>query len=211
LIAARHFHHLYDGCVLMRAVHRRIHIFVALDWVRKRWLRSFMELACNMVDWPIVLRSEQLHASSAQHSKTLSMAYTLDEARSYMRHAIKDSIRLLRDGEVLVVFPEAYPDIDPRNTPKVENDSSLPFRQGFARLVEMAEKDEHTRVAIVPAGLSYTQNGRWNITLRFSPALSRSDYIDLTHLVQDVEMRVRELSDEEIGTVSIHTEETIQL
>ncbi len=201
LIAARHFHHLYDGCVLMRAVPRRLHIFVALDWVRKRWLRSFMELACNMLDWPIVLRAEQLHASSARHSKSPSRAYTLDEARIYIRHAMKDSVRILRNGEVLVVFPEAYPDIDPRNTPKVENHASLPFRQGFARLVELVEKDEHTRISIVPAGLSYEQNGRWNVTLRFGPALSRSDYIDSTHLVQDVEMRVRELSDEKTGVL----------
>lgn len=211
LIAARHFHHRYDGCVLMKAVPRRLHIIVALDWVRKRWLRSFMELACYMVDWPIVLRSEQLHASSDQHSQKSTRAYTLDEARIYIRHAIKDSVRILRNGDVLVIFPEAYSDIDPRNMPKAVNDSSRPFRQGFARLVEMVEKDKHTRVAIIPAGLSYTQNGRWNVTLRFGPALSRSDYIDSTHLLQDVEMRVRELSDEKMGTVSIQTGETIQL
>ena len=34
LIVARHFHHLYDGCVLMKTVPRRLHIFVALDWVQ---------------------------------------------------------------------------------------------------------------------------------------------------------------------------------
>ena len=211
LIVARHFHHLYDGCILMKAVPRRLHIFVALDWVRKRWLRSFMELACSMVDWPIVLRSEQLHASSAQNSKTRSRAYKSDEARIYLRHAMKDSVRILRDSEVLVVFPEAYPDIDPRNTPKVESHAPLPFRQGFARLVEIVEKDKQTRVAIIPAGLSYVKNRRWNITLRFGTALSRSDYIDSTHLVQDVEKRVRELSEEKTGIVSIHAGETIQL
>ncbi|HEY6285933.1 MAG TPA: carotenoid biosynthesis protein [Ktedonobacteraceae bacterium] len=211
LIAARHFHHLYDGCILMRAVPRRLHVFVALDWVRKRWLRSFMESACSTVDWPIVLRAEQLNKNVTRSSETDSKAYSLDEARSYLRHAMKDSIRLLHDGEVLVVFPEAYPDIDPRNTPKGESHAALPFRQGFARLVEMVEKDEHTRVAIVPAGLSYVQNGCWNVTLRFGPALSRSDYIDSTHLVQDVEMRVRELSDEKTGIVSMYAGETIQL
>jgi 1-acyl-sn-glycerol-3-phosphate acyltransferase len=146
LIVARHFHHLYDGCVLMRAVPRRLHIFVALDWVRKPWLRSFMELACSTVDWPIVLRAEQLNENAVMHSETASRAYSFDEARSYLRHAMKDSIRLLRDGEALVVFPEAYPDIDPRNTPRGENHASLPFRPGFAKLVEMAERDEQTRV-----------------------------------------------------------------
>ena len=201
LIVARHFHHLYDGCVLMKAVPRRLHIFVALDWVRKHWLRRFMELTCYMVDWPIVLRSEQLVTNSEQNSKKPSRAYTFDEARIYLRHAIKDSVRILRNGETLVVFPEAYSDIDPRNTPRVENNASLPFRQGFARLVEMVEKDEHTNVAIVPAGLSYVQNGRWNVTLRFGPSLSRSDYIDSKHLVQDVETRVRELSGESAGVL----------
>jgi uncharacterized membrane protein/1-acyl-sn-glycerol-3-phosphate acyltransferase len=207
LIVARHFHHLYDGCVLMKAVPRRLHIFVALDWVRKRWLRNVMESACTTVDWPIVLRAEQLH----DNSDAASRAYALDEARSYLRHAMKVSIRLLRDGEALIVFPEAYPDIDPRNTPRVENNASLPFRPGFARLVDMVEKNGHTKVAIVPAGLSYVQNGRWNITLRFGPVLSRSDYIDSTHLVQDVEHRVRELSDQMTGTVSTYTQETIQI
>ena len=80
LIVARHFHHLYDGCVLMRAVPRRLHIFVALDWVRKRWLRSFMESACTLADWPVVLRAEQLRENTAQHSKTVSSAYSLNEA-----------------------------------------------------------------------------------------------------------------------------------
>ena len=211
LIVARHYHHLYDGCVLMRAIPRPLHIFVALDWVRKRWVRNFMELACYMVDWPIVLRSEQLHTSRDQHSKTPERAYTLGESRSFIRNAMKDSVRILRSGEVLVVFPEAYPDIDPRNTPRTENDASLPFRQGFARLVEMVEKDGHTKVTIIPTGLSYTQRGRWNVTLRFGPAITRSDYIDSTHLLRDVEMRVRELSDESMGTESLHAEETIQL
>jgi uncharacterized membrane protein len=211
LMAACHFHHFYDGCVLMRAVPRRLHIFVALDWVRKRWVRSMMEWACTMADWPMILRTEQLNKNVTQHSETVSGAYSLVEAGSYLRHAITDSVRLLRNGETLVIFPEAYPNIDPGNTPKVEKNDFLPFRPGFARLVEMAERDEHTRVAIVPAGLSYTQNERSHITLRFGPALSRSDYTSSTQLVQEVEKRVRELSDQMTGTVSIHTEETIHL
>ena len=211
LIVARHFHHLYDGCVLMRAVPRRLHILVALDWVQTRWLRSVMEWACTMVDWPIVLRTEQLHENVDQHPETGRRAYSLDQARSYLRHAIKDSVRLLRCGEMLVVFPEAYPNIDPTYTLKNGNEAFLPFRPGFARLVEMAEKEGHTQVAIVPAGLSYVQNGRWHITLRFGPALSRIDYVDSMHLVQALERSVHELSDQMVSTVSINTVEAIQL
>lgn len=211
LIVARHFHHLYDGCVLMRAVRRRLHIFVALDWVQKHWLRSFMESVCALADWPVMLRAEQLRESTAQRSKTVSGAYSLNEARAYLRHAMEDSVRLLRNGEALVVFPEAYPDIDPHNTPKVETRTFLPFRPGFARLVEMAERDERTNIAIVPAGLTYVQNGRWHVTLRFGPALSRSNYHDNAHLVQEVEKQVRELSDEMTNAVPACNEETIQL
>lgn len=211
LIVARHFHHLYDGCVLMRAVRRRLHIFVALDWVQKRWMRSLMESACALADWPIVLRAEQLSENTAQHSKTASSAYSFKETRVYLRHATGDSLRLLRNGEVLVVFPEAYPNIEPHSTTMDETRTLLPFRPGFARLVEMAERDERTKIAIVPAGLSYVQNGRWHVTLRFGPALSRSNDDDNAHLVQDVEKRVRELSDEITNAVPTHSEETIQL
>jgi 1-acyl-sn-glycerol-3-phosphate acyltransferase len=124
---------------------------------------------------------------------------------------MEDSVRLLRNGESLVVFPEAYPDIDPHNTPKVETRTFLPFRPGFARLVEMAERDERTNIAIVPAGLTYVQNGRWHVTLRFGPALSRITYHDNAHLVQEVEKQVRELSDEMTNAVPACNEETIQL
>jgi putative membrane protein len=117
----------------------------------------------------------------------------------------------LRNGEVLVVFPEAYPDIEPHSATMDETRTLLPFRPGFARLVEMAERDERTKIAIVPAGLSYVQNGRWHVTLRFGPALSRSNYNDNVHLVQDVEKRVRELSDEITNAVPTHSEETIQI
>jgi putative membrane protein len=211
MIVARHFHHLYDGCVLMRAVPRRLHIFVALDWVQKRWLRSLMESACALVDWPIILRAEQLSENAASHAKITSKAYSFNESRVYLRHAMENSVRLLRNGEALVVFPEAYPDVDPHDTPKVETLTFLPFRQGFARLVEIAERDEQTQIAIVPVGLSYMERGLWHITLRFGPALARSNYDNTAHLVQDVEKRVRELSDELTNAVSTPSEETIQL
>ena len=171
-------------------------------------MRNVMEFICHTADWPIALRSERLQATAEQLSKTPASASTLGDSRSYLRHAMEDSVRLLRDGGVLVVFPEAYPTIDPHSNPGVEHHPLLAFRPGFARLVEMAEKDGQTKVAIIPAGFSYIQNGRWNVTLRFGPALPRSGYSDATHLAQDVEMRVRELSGESTSTVSRHAEET---
>src|SRR5581483_10353110 len=153
LIAARHVHHFYDGAILLHAIPRPVHILVALDWVKQPFVRRFMELACHMANWPIVLRDEQLREQSGRANS----AYTADEHGSYLRRAVRDSVRLLRNGEALVIFPEAYTNID----------AFLPFRPGLARLVTMAERDGRTQVAIVPTGLIYTHPcGRWQATLR---------------------------------------------
>lgn len=214
LIVARHFHHLYDGCVLLRAVPRRLRILVALDWVQRRWLRRLLEWACAMVGWPAMLRIERLGEVGGAINRTPTggrSAYARGEVGRYLRRAAVDSVRLLRDGEVLVVFPEAYPNIDPAPTPKKEQGAFLPFRPGFARLVKMAERDGRTRVAIVPAGFTYVQRERWHITLRFGPALFRVDYPDSTSLVRAAEQRVRDLSDHLAGSALSHTEEAVQL
>ena len=34
LLIARHYHHLFDGVVLLLSVPRPIHILVTLDWVK---------------------------------------------------------------------------------------------------------------------------------------------------------------------------------
>jgi len=190
LIVARHFHYLYDGCALLSAIARQPHFLVALDWVQQGWLRRLMELACSLADWPIVLRSKQLNKDSI----TRRSAYSPSEVASYLRNACTDTAQLLRHGEILVIFPEAYPTIDPVTTTKQGPNEFLPFQSGFARLVKLAERDGLTHVAIVPAGLTYSHNGRWHITLRFGQALSRRDFSDTTQLVQAVEQRVRELS-----------------
>lgn len=205
LIVARHFHHLYDGCVLLQAIPRRLHILVALDWVQKPWLRGLMEWACGMAGWPVVLRLERLRRNVKGEEEAGRSAYARGEFRRYLRRAAIDSVQLLRKGEVLVIFPEAYPNIDPVFTPKKSDADFLPFRRGFARLAEMAERDGQAQVAIIPAGLIYVQNEQWHITLRFGPALSRCDYAGNAQLVQAVEEQVQALSKQ----ASNHAEEAI--
>ena len=211
LIAARHFHHLYDGCVLLGAIPRRLHILVALDWVQKRWLRWLMEWACAMVEWPVMLRIERLNEDGSEDSKARHSAYSRGAFRPYLRRSVKHSVRLLRSGEALVVFPEAYPNIDPAPTPKKDKDAFLPFRPGFAKLAEMAERDGRTRVAIVPAGFTYVQREQWHITLQLGPALFRDDYPDSTHLVRSIEQRIHDLSDLTVGSAPTHNQEVVQL
>ncbi len=190
VIAARHVHHLYDGCVLLSGVSRQVHILVALDWITQRWLRSLMKFACQLVEWPIVLRTERMtQADGIQHNTS-----RLREAPRYLRRAFRETTELLRRGEMVVFFPEAYPIIDPLPTPQRDRDGFLPFRPGFARIIETVEQEKGTLVAIIPAGFSYQRQGRWHITLRFGPALFRQDFGERKQLLQAVEQRVRDLS-----------------
>nr|BBH94189.1 hypothetical protein KTA_23880 [Thermogemmatispora argillosa] len=197
LIAARHFHYFYDGYALLRAIPRRLHTVVALDWLRSKSSRFAIELACSLVDWLVVLRSEQFREQETS-SNGKPRAYSQREVRRYLRQMARRAVSLLRAGEVLIIFPEAYPNIDPHPSPKSNLEQFLPFRPGFVKLVEMAERDGRTQVAVVPAGLAYArENGRhqrWRVTVRFGPALYRRDFSSAEQMRRVVEEQVQLLS-----------------
>src|SRR6266571_7139569 len=192
LIVARHFHWYYDGHVLVRTIPRRLHIIVALDWLQSRALRLLIEFACSLPDWPIILRGEEFR----KHKKDEPWVYTRVEARRYLRQVMRTATRLLRSGEIFVMFPEGYANIDPHPTPKANLDAFLAFQPGFVRLAELAERDGKTRVAIIPTGFTYTreQDKPWHATVRFGSALFRSDFASTELLLQAVEESVHELS-----------------
>lgn len=192
LIAVRHFHWFYDGCIVAASIPRRVHTIVALDWVQSRTLRRLTELACSLADWPVILRSEQF----PEHDEHKRWAYTPGEIRYYLRQVTLATIRLFRSGEIIVIFPEGYPNIDPHPTPKTDLEAFLPFRPGFIKFIEQAERDESTRVAIIPAGLSYTHSThrRWQTTIRYGPARYRSDFANAEQLLHAVEEDVHLLS-----------------
>jgi len=189
LIAARHFHHLHDGTAIMSSAGRPVHILVALDWVKGGPGRALMERACRMAGWPVILRGDGLAGQDGQ------TAFTASETRSYLRRAVRESVSLLRAGKPLVVFPEAYPNIDPAYTPK-SGDDFLPFRPGFVRLVEMAQRDGTTRVPIVPTGFAYEPRtgGRWQVVMRFGQPIWLDDATDASRVARIVEEQVRYLS-----------------
>jgi len=192
LIAARHFHYLYDGYTLVRVVPRRLHTVVALDWLQVESLRLLIELACGLADWPVLLRGSELKHRSARGR----WVYQPVDGRRYLRQVMQAAVRLLRAGEVLVIFPEGYPNIDPHHTPKQDLESFLPFQAGFVKMVERAQKDGRTRVAIVPAGLRYTRvRGKaWRVRARFGPALYLEDFASGEQALCAVEERVQALS-----------------
>jgi 1-acyl-sn-glycerol-3-phosphate acyltransferase len=160
LIAARHYHHLYDACVFLATLPRPLSFVVALDWVDRPALRRLMEWACRTARWPVVLRSEALRDPMARAHRHRS-AYSAAEVPAYLRRAVADTVGLLVQGRAVVVFPEGYPNIDPVYSPKGPAASSfMPFRPGFVRFVILAERAARQPIPIVPAGLHYSFAGR---------------------------------------------------
>lgn len=194
LIAARHFHHLFDGCAIGTLVPRHIHVLVAGDWLTRPLGQSLFARACAAARFPVVLRPAAADLRlDLRDDPARRAAYAAASGRQ-MRRAATDSVALLRDGHVLLVFPEGYPNIDPGLTPKVDDDAWLPFESGFVRLVALAQADGHTRVPIVPAGLAYTRGPRWHLTLRFGPPLWLDPGADRAAVAREVEASVRALS-----------------
>ncbi len=112
-----------------------------------------------------------------------------------MIRAVRDTLALLNAGHVVIIFPEAYPNIDPGLTPKTSPDAFLSFRAGFARLAQMAAR-RGLQVPIVPAGFTYHQRpDRWHVELRFGePVFVEPGGQTVEHVVRVVEDHVRALS-----------------
>lgn len=181
IVAARHYHHLYDGCALLSAISRPAHIVVGLDWLDSRAGLAMMSAACRAAEWPIVFRNRDTGGRDNR------------EGVAALRRSLADALAILRRGHVLIMFPEAYPTIDPHLTPKTGPDDLLPFQPGFARIALTAAA-EGLRVPIVPAGFVYRRASRWQASLRFGEPLEVSSPGDRHQVVQEIEERVRKLS-----------------
>lgn len=181
IIAARHFHHLYDGVAMMATMPRPLHILVGLDWVRNPAGKLAMEQLCRAASWPVVMRRDG--------------EVTVDGASATMalRTAIGDTMQLFEAGHTLLVFPEGYPNIDPGHTPKQDESDVLPFQPGFVRLATVAAR-RGVRVPIVPAGFSYQRGERWRVHLAFGEPCVVATRTDEHAIGELIEERVRRLS-----------------
>ncbi|MDQ3657988.1 MAG: 1-acyl-sn-glycerol-3-phosphate acyltransferase [Chloroflexota bacterium] len=188
LIAARHYHHLYDGCLAVDALDRPVHIVVGLDWIRNPLLRVAMTGLCRIARWPVVIRPEIPGAPKRGRQP-------VEDRRALLRQSARDTVDLLRAGRVVLVFPEGYPNIDPSFTPK-QGDEFLPFHEGFVRYARLAERAGAGEVPIVPLGFHYERpepEGRWRIVARYGAPVRLTEGSDL-ELVARIEAEVRRLS-----------------
>jgi 1-acyl-sn-glycerol-3-phosphate acyltransferase len=183
IIAARHFHHFYDGCALVAVVPRPLKILVTLDWMKNSAGLRLMRGACQVANWPVVVRPDS-HAPDRGAMAT----------RRKLLSATRECVDLLRRGQLVLVFPEGYPNIDPSFTPKSDDDAFLPFQPGFVRFAALAERDGITRVPIVPVGLEYQRGDRWRVTVRFGLPVTHLLEVDVCDQVCAIEEEVRRLS-----------------
>jgi len=180
LLLARHYHYLFDGVVLLVSIPRPIHIMVAVDWVKNSYARRLLILATTMARWPSVVRSD-------------APRDWVDQGR-YQRPALRDSVELLAEGRLLVVFPEGYPNIDRHYTPKMRPEEMFPFKAGFVAIAVAAEKRLGAKVPIVPAGFRYTKARHWRAELNIGEAVYLKDCASRRSLIERMEQRIAELS-----------------
>jgi 1-acyl-sn-glycerol-3-phosphate acyltransferase len=183
IIAARHFHHFYDGCALVAVVPRPLKILITLDWMESASGLRLMQGACRIVNWPVVDRSD----AQVRHVGATT-------ARRQLLAATRACVDLLRAGQLVLVFPEGYPNIDPSFTPKTGDDAFLPFQPGFLRFAALAERDGMTRVPIIPVGLEYERGDHWRVTVRFGRPVKHLTEVDIRDQVSAIEEQVRRLS-----------------
>jgi len=151
-----------------------------VDWVKNSYARRLLTLAASMVRWPSVVRSDAPRAG-------------VDQGR-YHRAVLRDSVELLAEGRLLVVFPGGYPNIDRHYTPKTRPEEMLPFKAGFVAIAVAAEKRLGARVPIVPAGFRYTKARHWRAELHIGEAVYVEDSGSRRSLIERMERRIAELS-----------------
>jgi 1-acyl-sn-glycerol-3-phosphate acyltransferase len=187
LVVARHYHHLFDGIALLLSMPRPIHILATLDWIKSGHARRLMQLATTLARWPVVVRSHALQAGvDSSHTK-----------REAQRKALCDSVELLAQDRILVVFPEGYPTIDPHYTPKTRPEEFLHFKSGFAAIAAAAERRVKAKIPMLPTGLIYTkvgQGSRWTVRLNIGEPVYSKDFASRQLLLKYMEQRVAELS-----------------
>lgn len=192
IIAARHYHHLYDGAALLATIPRPVQILVASDWAASGPRRAGLEAACRAAGWPVVQRAGRRNPARP--------ASAAGDQRHLLR-AVRQSVDILAGGGLLLVFPEGYPNIDPGYTAKTGPDEFLPFETGFARIAAIAARRTGRPVPVVPAGFWYQPGPRCQAALRFGPPVAVDADTVLDQVIHAIERDVRRLSELPTTTV----------
>lgn len=194
LLVARHYHHLFDGLALYAAIPRRIHILVTLDWARNQLTSTSMQWAARLARWPILLREDALRPGKEGKPPQSGSVFSLHDVARFRRRALRESVQLLTEGRVLVVFPEGYPNIDPGYTPKSRPDEFLVFKGGFAAIAKAAGDRLAVPLPMIPVGLQYNPGKPWIAHLKFGNPVYWCGFSSRNSLINFIEQEVKKLS-----------------
>ncbi len=146
ILAAQHVHHLDDGRALLATIDRPLRFLVALDWVPDRRWRRLMELLCRTAGWPTIVRPREIDRPG--------QIYSPREAQRLLVGGLREAVRRVTAGQLLVVFPEGYPLIDPHlPTRRSETDQLAP---GAVWIARTAATRLGTSIPVYPVQLETT-------------------------------------------------------
>ena len=169
----------------LRADSRELRAVAALDWLPPGRLRGLLQAACRAAGWPSVLR-EPVRGTYDRETER--------ERRLLLLQASREAVELLREGNALLIFPEAYPVVDPHPTLQRADGEMLPFQPGTVRFAVLAARQLSASIPVVPVGLRYTRGRRWRLDLTFGEPLLIGPDSDLDESLATVEAEVRRLS-----------------
>ncbi|MCA9864470.1 MAG: 1-acyl-sn-glycerol-3-phosphate acyltransferase [Thermomicrobiales bacterium] len=185
VLAARHYHYTYDGIAIYALIRRELRAVAALDWLPPGRLRGLLRTACQAAGWPSVLR-EPLRGMNDRETER--------ERRLLLLQASREAVDLLRAGNALLIFPEAYPVVDPHISHCRAEGEMLPFQPGTARFAVLAARGLSASIPVVPIGLRYTRGRRWRLDVAFGEPVLIGPESDLDERLATLESSVRRLS-----------------
>jgi 1-acyl-sn-glycerol-3-phosphate acyltransferase len=148
----------------------------------------------RLARWPVLLRADALLQKNDRGASHFRHAFSLADMGRYQRRAFEQSVQLLVDHRLLVIFPEGYPNIDPAYTPKTDNHGFLPFKRGFVAIACAAERRLGASLPIIPTGLQYSAGKTWKIHVRFGEPINSESFASGKELIRYCEDKVRQLS-----------------
>jgi 1-acyl-sn-glycerol-3-phosphate acyltransferase len=177
LLAARHYHHLNDAAVILASVERDVHILIAVDWSGDGFRLNVLRWLAEAARWPAIWRS--------------GARWRLN------RDGYRESLRLLAEGRLLLVFPQGYPVIDPAGS-RAPAGQWLAFDPGVVTLAQHAARAAGHAIPVVPVGLWYAPRSPdgWTVWLRFGQPLRVAETSSATRetTLRELEAAVRCLS-----------------
>ncbi|MCX2727566.1 carotenoid biosynthesis protein [Thermomicrobium sp. 4228-Ro] len=143
VLAPQHIHHLDDGRILLATVPRPLRFLVALDWVPNQRWRWLMEFLCRLAGWPVIVRPSERDRPGIQYGTT--------EAQLLLVRGLRDAIHRVSSGQLLVVFPEGYPVIDPHLPGRRAMVGGM--KPGAVWIAQQAARRLATAVPVIPVRL----------------------------------------------------------